>query len=175
MIDYLTQVIKRLPLLLNEVEWESKLINYHPPVVKRLWRQDGENRIYLHKIYPCKPEQAMKHTHGWPSAIRIISGVYEMQIGHIVNTDTGIYYHDGCRVFLYPGSVYELNDSLTWHSVSPCEKPSLSVMVTGKPFMEAPKQETNNPKNFKSLDSKEFNSLLSEFIEYFNFSDSIGS
>ena len=43
------------------------------------WR---DCRIYLHRIYPCAPGEALFHPHLWPSAMRILSGEYEMAVGY---------------------------------------------------------------------------------------------
>jgi hypothetical protein len=83
MIEILEVVEKQLPdLLADEAAWSTLYIDYHPPLVERVWRQWGEYRICLHRIHPCRPEEALFHPHPWPSAMRIISGRYNMGVGH---------------------------------------------------------------------------------------------
>jgi len=56
--------------LLEDVEgWNTKYIDYHPPLVERAYRDlDDELRISLHRIHPCKRSEALFHPHPWPGA-----------------------------------------------------------------------------------------------------------
>lgn len=108
--------------------WEGLDVNYEPPHVERLWRQWGEYRISLHRIYPC--EKALCHPHPWASAVRILSGQYEMGIGF---TECGEQ-EEIARLVLVEGSEYEMLSEPDWHYVKPLRKPCLSVMVTAPPF-----------------------------------------
>lgn len=143
MLDVLHRVENDLPDLLRDGvdAWQSLDIDYEPPRVQRLWRShqwQGHEpvRIYLHRIFPCA--QALYHPHPWPSAIRIITGRYEMglayaetlQLPNIIRADREV-----ARVVLGPGNQYEMCNPAGWHYVKPLGKePSLSVMVTLKPW-----------------------------------------
>jgi len=83
MIDKLQQIEDKLILkLLSQPEkWQTKLVNYFPPIVERCWIQLGNYRLLLHFIHECTAEEALFHTHRWPSAMHILSGKYEMGLG----------------------------------------------------------------------------------------------
>lgn len=143
MIDYLMSVEKRLGKLVHpdeECNWQSMLVTYEHPHVERLWRQDGENRIYLHRIHPCTAEQAFYHTHPWPSAMLILSGKYKMNVG-IGPIDTA-------EMILTAGSRYSMTNPQAMHSVQPLETPTLSLMVTG------PRWEIDTDQSIKHFHSK---------------------
>ena len=60
MLDVLAAVERDLPgLLSDEAGWSGLFIDYHPPTVERLWRNWGEQRISLHRIYRCAPGAAV--------------------------------------------------------------------------------------------------------------------
>lgn len=149
-IGKLKEIEKQLPSLLSSVnEWNSVYINYEKPFVERLWRQIGEDRLYLHKIYPCKRDEAFFHPHPWKSAIKIISGTYEMGVGN-----SGSRSDITIRLILTAGSYYEMLSLHDWHYVCPIEHPSYSIMVSGKPLNHNAKPErpglkplSNNVKN----------------------------
>jgi len=115
--------------------WQSLNIDYEPPRVERLWRQVGDLRVSLHRIHPCA--QALYHPHPWPSAIRIVSGLYEMGIAespkllfqNLVEADREV-----ARMMLVAGTEYEMVHPTGWHYVKPHSMASLSIMVTAKPW-----------------------------------------
>ncbi len=111
--------------------WESLDVNYEPPRVERLWRKFGDFRIYLHRIHPC--EKALFHPHPWPSAVEVLSGAYEMGIGYGAGPEAP---PTAATAILRKGSSYEMIDPNGWHYVRPFGDPSLSIMVTGKPWLE---------------------------------------
>src|SRR5256884_8489783 len=83
MLEVLAAVEKELPrLLLDEAAWSGLFIDYHPPTVERLWAQWRNYRVSLHRIHPCGPGQALFHAHPWPSAMRVLTGEYEMAVGY---------------------------------------------------------------------------------------------
>ena len=122
----------RLPALLAEKSaWKSVFVDYHPPFVERLWRQVGDYRLYLHRIYPCEKAQALFHPHPWPSAMRILEGRYEMAVGYGQGMSEPPV---AATVVMAQGSSYEMVDPDGWHSVRPLDGPTLSLMVTGMPW-----------------------------------------
>lgn len=158
MEDVFHKIEKELPrLLLNESEWQSLYIDYHPPIVERLWRKWGEYRILLHKIYPCKAEDSLFHPHPWPSAIRVLTGSYEMLVGYgkgetIPPVATKMIFQDNFY--------YEMTDPDAWHSVRPIGSPTYSLMLTGKPWKRSsPKSD----KPLHSLNEKQKEDLLDFF------------
>jgi hypothetical protein len=135
MLAILHAVEHELPLLLqDEAGWQSLYIDYHPPFVERLWRQWGEYRIQLHRIHPCGRGEALFHPHPWPSAMRVLAGDYEMAIGYGQGeTPPPI----ACLLVASADFRYEMTDPHAWHYVRPLNQPSLSVMVTGRPWQPA--------------------------------------
>ena len=138
MLEGLHQVEAVLPELLANQQldsWESLDIDYEPPRVERLWRQHGDFRIYLHRIHPCA--QALYHPHPWPSAIRILSGEYEMGLGfseELLPQNLMAADREVARATLVAGASYEMVHPFGWHAVKPLKRPSLSLMVTAKPW-----------------------------------------
>lgn len=124
------------PLILEGPSaWQSLDINYEPPRVERLWRQVGDYRVNLHRIHPCA--EALYHPHPWPSAVLILSGKYEMGLctseqlpfRSLLECD-----REAAKVVLTEGASYEMVHPYGWHYVKPLGHPSLSIMVTAKPW-----------------------------------------
>jgi len=132
MLDVLAQLETELPtLLFDEVGWQSLDIDYHPPRVERLWRPWGARRVYLHRIHPCAPEDALFHPHPWPSAMRVLDGTYEMGIGHGPGTSPP----PVAATIVSAGDLrYEMTDVDAWHYVRAIGRPAMTVMVTGTPW-----------------------------------------
>jgi hypothetical protein len=135
MLNVLSAVENELPQLLqDEAGWNSLFIDYHPPFVERLWRPWQEYRIQLHRIYPCGREAALFHPHPWPSDMRVLSGEYEMAVGYGQGeTPPPI----ACRLIASADFRYEMTEPAAWHYVRPLNAPTLSLMVTGKPWNPA--------------------------------------
>jgi hypothetical protein len=132
MLDTLAAVERELPeLLQDESGWNSVYIDYHPPTVERLWRNWNGYRIYLHRIHPCAAGEALFHPHPWPSAMRILEGEYEMAVGY----GKGETVPPVAALMIAAGDFrYEMTDPDAWHYVRPLGRPSVSLMVTGKPW-----------------------------------------
>jgi hypothetical protein len=132
MLDVLAAVENDLPrLLLDEDGWHGLYIDYRPPTVERLWRPWGERRVSLHRIFPCGPGEALFHPHPWPSAMRVLDGEYEMAVGYGRGEATP----PVAALMVARGDFrYEMTDPDAWHYVRPLRAPTLSVMVTGKPW-----------------------------------------
>lgn len=108
-------------------------VRYAKPHVDRLWRtdvtQDGVPvRIFLHKIYPCSPAEALYHPHPWPATSRLLRGRYV----HSTGTRDGVTSRD---VVEAPSSWW-MTDPEQWHSVAPVDGPAWSVMIVGPLYRE---------------------------------------
>jgi hypothetical protein len=132
MLDVLVRLEGELPRLLrDETAWQSLDINYHPPFVERLWMPWNDYRVSLHRIAPCASSDALFHPHPWPSAMRILDGVYEMAVGY----GTGSTPPPVAARLIASGDLrYEMTDPDAWHYVRPIERPAMTIMVTGKPW-----------------------------------------
>ena len=162
MLELLHIVEGVLPHELNrEKIWKSLLVDYHPPTVERLWFDNADFRAYLHRIHPCGPGEALSHPHPWPSAMKIISGHYEMCVGYGKGLEKPPV---AATLILGPGSEYEMTDPDAWHYVRPLETPSLSLMVTGKPWERpAPKSD----KKLGPLEPEAVQEILQAFRAYY--------
>lgn len=162
MLNTLHEVLRVLPTLIADAAgWQSLDVSYHPPRVERLWRQYGPHRIYLHRIYPCAPAEALFHPHPWPSAMRIVSGTYEMALGSGAGREPPPV---AATVMMVPGSEYEMVEPDGWHAVRPIGNPALSVMVTGAPW-DRPAPKSTAP--LSPLEETAKRSLLDEFQTHF--------
>lgn len=113
--------------------WNSLDVDYEPPRVERLWRQVGEDRLYMHFIHPC--EKALLHPHQWPSSILIVHGEQEMVVA--MPSQGSLSLEDAVVVSTFSlreGSGYEMLNPMAMHSVRPVGGPSLSLMLTAPPF-----------------------------------------
>src|SRR5579872_3987454 len=118
-------------------DWDSLLIDYEKPIVERLWRQEGEYRICLHKIHPCETTLFF-HSHKWPSAVYILSGNYLMGYGK--SQEAGVMPKVEQILHMKAGDSYEMLTESEWHYVQPVQECSYSLMVTGLPFnLDEPK------------------------------------
>lgn len=157
MLSILFDMLYDMPMLLaNKSEWNCLNINDEVPNVERIWRQVGEIRVSLHKIYPCK-KQPLFHSHPWPSSMAILKGGYETAIGYGKNNPPIIY-----KGFFTNGTVYEMPDQYTWHYVMPLDEPCYTVMVTGVPWDTSPSN-----RNLLPLNQDIFDSLYSFFEQFF--------
>lgn len=134
MLPTLHAALDALPELLRDPErWQSLHVTYHPPEVERLWTPFQDGRLFLHRIHPCGGASPLWHPHPWPSAVRLISGRYQMglvsKFKWVRSRRSGI-----ATMILSEGSEYEMVDPDGWHYVEVLGEPSLSVMVTGAPW-----------------------------------------
>jgi hypothetical protein len=138
MLEQLYQLEKELHNhLQDENSWNSLFVDYHKPYVKRLWKPIGDYRIFLHQIFPCEKEESLLHPHPWPSAMKVVGGIYEMGVGYSETNKKPII---ASTLILPLNSYYEMIDINSWHYVRPLEKPSFSLMITGNPWKrEVPK------------------------------------
>ena len=132
MLTLLHEAELELPKLLTSTEgWKSLLVDYHPPMVERVYREWRGLRLNLHWIHPCAPEDALFHPHPWPSAMRVISGSYEMGVGHGPRGKTPPI---AARILASGPMEYEMTDPDAWHYVRPLSGVAMTVMVSGKPW-----------------------------------------
>ena len=132
MLDVLEAAEQELPSLLKSMEgWNTLNINYHPPHVERVVRRWGEHRIYLHRIHPCETSEALFHPHPWPSAMHILSGVYEMAVGYGSGQEPPPF---AAKLIASGDLKYEMVERDAWHYVRPIGDVAMTIMITGKPW-----------------------------------------
>jgi hypothetical protein len=151
-----------LPKMLQDPEiWDGMLISYAAPTVRRLWTKHREFRLNLHEIRPCS--MPYKHIHPWPSAIKVISGTHEMEVGTLPTLQSVVPENTepGATVTMKSGSTYEMTNPLGWHSVRPLRCPSLSIMLTGEPWF------TENPFEGKGKGTPLHSITKTEILESF--------
>lgn len=142
-------------LLRQQGLWKSLDISHVPPRVERVWAQVNDMRVNLHRAHPC--DSPLFHGHPWPCAVRVVTGSYEVAVGHGPPGDPP---PEAATFLLGPGSVYEMADMDSWHYVTPIGSPSLSLMVSGRPWGlrgVAPDEE------LRSLDSAAVSDILDLF------------
>ena len=164
MLTVLEMAESELPdLLKNESDWKTLDVNYHPPRVKRVWNVCGGNwfRISLHKIYPCEKGEALFHPHPWPSAIKILEGGYEMNVGYGQGLKTPPI---ACTIILSEGSYYEMLNKDGWHSVRPLTEHSYSMMLTGKVWE---REEIKSSTPLQTLTDERKKEIFDKFRKYF--------
>lgn len=163
LLNKLYEIEHRLPLLLTSPTlWNTLDVDYEPPRVERLWHQfDDTYRVYLHRTHPC--EKGLFHPHPWPSAVHVLSGQYLMDVGW---SEAAGPPPVAATIKLCGDAEYEMLDPRGWHSVRPLAVPSLSVMITGRPW----KGDNGSPRPTKPLNplSDETKAeLLHQFQYYF--------
>jgi hypothetical protein len=181
MLNVLAQVEKDLPKLLMADGWKSLYIDYHPPVVERMYRQwerDESIRISLHWIHACDRTASLYHRHPWPSACKLLTGAYWMRVGSSWMRDD----EEGpgavvSEILLHAPSSYEITEREGWHSVSPISDTggvdssemmtyrrssggSLSLMVSGPPWGIG---ETKPTRKLHPLSESQQQNLLDRF------------
>lgn len=124
--------------------FQSLFVDYEPPFVERLWFQlDARHRVFLHRIEPCNPNEALWHPHPWPSIVDVLDPgeCYE----HAVAFENEEWSRDsegnpGIQVAalqrIRGPFTYLMDNPKAWHRVSPTGRPSWSIMITGPVFDE---------------------------------------
>lgn len=161
MLDKLHKLEKELPSLLVGSEWNSLEIDYHKPFVERVFCDWNDCRVYLHIIHKCKAEDALFHTHPWPSAMKVLSGAYEMGIGYGAGDNPPPI---ATKLISYGQMEYEMTDIDSWHYVRPLTDYAVTIMITGKPWGRS------SPKaNYimKPLSEKRKKEILEVFLFYY--------
>jgi hypothetical protein len=162
MLSVLAEAAEALPQLLADRGcWSSLYVDFHPPIVERLWTPFGKYRLHLHKIYPCTREEALFHPHPWPSAMMVCGGFYETGTGCGKPKGKPPQVHG--PTILATGSVYQMADPSEWHYVRPINHPCFCMMVTGEPFPSSRKPKKHD---LRPLTETEANSLFSFFDQH---------
>lgn len=158
MLETLHAVERDLPRLLATREgWQSLRVDYHPPHVDRAYRAWGALRVYLHRILPCAPGEALYHPHPWPSAMRVLAGTYEMGVGYGAGDAPPPL---AARLIARGPMEYEMTERDAWHYVRPIDAPAMTVMVTGAPWSRAAPR---SPHPLAPLPDAELDALLAYF------------
>ncbi len=151
--------------------WHTKRIDYHPPVVDRMYRdltiEGAVHRLYLHRIHPCAPGASLFHPHPWPSAIRVlpVSGsTYEMAVS--LGDPAGEPPPVAALLRVAGGLAYEMIEPRGWHSVRILGMPSISVMLTG-PLWARPEGEIHATMAFEPLGFEEQRAILGPVRGYY--------
>lgn len=146
MLEELRRIARdHLPLLLDQEDTSPRTLEvlYEEPRVERVWFQLDDLRLNLHRIHPC--EKAFYHPHPWPSAVLILSGRYRMTVGE--GSPDGPTPPIAATLDLQAGSGYEMLSPTGWHSVQPIGAPSLSLMLSGRPWSVQPTHKPDTSKN----------------------------
>jgi hypothetical protein len=160
-----SQIIELLHHNILDGNIKTMLIDYHDPLVKRIWFQHEEYRVYLHKIFPTTNGigmDALFHPHPWQSAIRILKGQYEMGIGHSVTDEIPSI---DCKLILGKDSAYEMTEENGWHYVAPIGGPVFSLMVTGQ--LNKRKMPVEPKKEFQELKDWEKDDIINAVRSYY--------
>lgn len=157
-LDLLADAVAELPALIADLAgWRSLRIDYHPPFVDRAWRPWRDGRLFVHRLHPCAPGDALFHPHPWPSAIALLAGRYEMALGY----GPGIAAPPiAAEVVLGAGDAYVMAERDGWHRVRPVDGPVLSVMIAGPPWAREMPVEPAVPQ--RSLEPVALAALLDE-------------
>lgn len=143
-------------------------VDYEHPHVERLSAllpdRDGRPsglRVLLHRIHPCERGQPLRHAHPWPSAVLIVSGMYE----HTTGSTPWPLASDVVTV-LAAGSSYQIAAPDVWHSVRPLGAPSCSIMLCGPTW--SAHHSSKAPKAQRELTEAERLELRSVFAPIIN-------
>jgi len=150
MLDVLKEKLELLPSLLHDITlWDSLIVNRRKPHTYRVFTYDGDIRICLHRFDPCSESEVFAHPHPWPGAFIVLYGRYRHRVG---------YSHDLVAEpewvmdsILSPGSMYEITNPQTWHSVQPLEV-CYSVMVNGPAWPDGWEHESTVTTKGKDLE-----------------------
>lgn len=164
MLEKLYEAERLLPDLLESPEgWTGLYAPSERPHLMRVWRQWGEDRIYLHEFGDCALSEVFAHPHPWASAIRILEGECEMGLafGDDLETPPPVF----CRTLLVAGSAYEITRPDGWHWVRPMGKGYRSIMVAGPTIW--PKNRIRSNKPTRGLTAHEILAQLGRFQPHY--------
>jgi len=158
MLAILHKAESLFPELLAKDDWHSLDVDYHDPRVERVWRQWDEYRINLHVIHPCKASASLFHPHPWPSAMRVLQGTYEMEVGFGSGTKAPPI---ACKMISKGDFAYEMIHPDGWHSVRPIDDVCWSVMISGTPWGRDIEEKPT--KTLNALSAKRVEEILTYF------------
>ena len=155
-----------LPNLLTDIRWwDSLLVDYHPPMVERLFAKWGDYRISLHIIHPCEIDEALLHVHPRTACFKVLQGHYRTGIGYSETIDIP---HIISRTEVKGGTmVYDMTDPNLWHYVAPISK-VYTVMVTHDLFDGINPSCRKSDKILLPLESNRKLEILKEFQNLYN-------
>ena len=162
LLDELITAEKMLPSLLKDrSKWNSLFVDYEKPYVERLWIDWEHLRIFLHFLYPCEAADCLKHRHSRPTAVKILSGTYEMGSGHMYEDEFGPV--DTTAIYA-AGSSYQMVDPDAYHYVHPLE---LCRTIMIMPKVEAFQRNAPRPtKTLLPLEADKINAMFNYFENY---------
>lgn len=134
--ERLARAERMLPRFLASLDgWTSLDVNYQPPRVERLWRQMGDERMFIHRLHPCAEHEVLFHPHGWPSEMLVIDGTYRMLVGSGEGVQPPVVVLD-LEFEATPQWPlrYKMDHPNGWHAVIPVGGPVYTLMVTGMPW-----------------------------------------
>ena len=131
MLNVLFEAEAALPgLLANEPAWTGLYADSERPTLRRLWRNWGRYRIYLHEFGPCDPARAFVHPHPWRFAVRTF-GRYGMRVG--AGEDPSRVPPVVLDVVMEAGSCYAMEHRTGFHGIYPVDPgPLRSLMVADR-------------------------------------------
>lgn len=162
-LNKLEDVLKQVPLLLRDDNWETLVINKRKPHTYRAWKfLENEIRVCLHRFEPCSEDEAFMHPHPWPGAFIVLLGKYVMKMG--LSRDRGSEPEHVSTLSLASNSAYAITNPLAWHSVQPLER-CWSIMINGKPFYEPHERApTTKGKDLEKMTEDQLRNHLSVFF-----------
>jgi hypothetical protein len=168
MINLLKKIEREeiIEILKDPKNFNSMNVDYHPPIVERIWAPYKEGRIYFHFIYPCTTAEALYHPHPWASAIHILSGEYEMGLGFDNKSDTSANITEVSKLILAENSYYEMVNKEAWHYVRPFNRIAKTVMITDKPW-ESNENFVKTTKELQELSKEKAEEIRKWFLLYY--------
>lgn len=116
---------------IDEIEWNSLIVNRREPHTYRAFGFVGDNRICLHRFDPCQEDDSFWHPHPWPCRVLVLQGEYCMRMG-VSSTLENEPEEEG-YFNLGRFSSYDMTNPKGWHSVIP-RTTCYSLMINGKPW-----------------------------------------
>jgi hypothetical protein len=172
MLDILEEVFDELPDIVRFPElWDSLIVNRRKPITYRAFHIFKEGslagiRVCLHRFEYCEAKDAFLHPHPWPSAMKVLSGQYKMNVGFsqdLVSQPTTV-----VETILARGSVYASDEPRFWHSVQPVTEHAYSVMINGPawgPDIAHTKAPTTKGKDLDKMSQKDLEWHLHTFTQ----------
>lgn len=142
MLNELFKIERELPTLLREKEaWTGLFADTEKPHLRRLWRQWGKNRIYLHHFSGCSEQDVFWHPHPWKMAVRSFSRYDQLlgardELGNLIVV---------ARTIMEPGSCYEMTNRWGEHAIRPDGPEAWSLMIAGPVLWPENRRVANTP------------------------------